>query len=27
MMFLFVVERLTIGPPASTGADAHVPLD
>ena len=27
MMFLFVVERLTIGPPASTGGDAHVPLD
>ena len=27
MMFLFVIERLTIGPPASTGADAHVPLD
>ena len=25
MMFLFVVERLTIGPPASTGGDAHVP--
>src|SRR5215213_5613210 len=27
MMFLFVVERLTIGPPASNGGDAHVPLD
>ena len=27
MMFLFVVERLTIGPPASNGADAHVPLE
>ena len=27
MMFLFVVERLTIGPPISTGGDAHVPLD
>jgi TRAP-type C4-dicarboxylate transport system permease small subunit len=27
MMFLFVVERLTIGPPASSGGDAHVPLD
>jgi TRAP-type C4-dicarboxylate transport system permease small subunit len=27
MMFLFVVERLTIGPPASTGADAHVPVE
>ena len=27
MMFLFVVERLTIGPPASRGGDAHVPLD
>jgi TRAP-type C4-dicarboxylate transport system permease small subunit len=27
MMFLFVVERLTIGPPASMGADAHVPVD
>ena len=27
MMFLFVIERLTIGPPASTGGDAHVPLD
>ena len=27
MMFLFVVERLTIGPPDSTGGDAHVPLD
>ena len=27
MMFLFVVERLTIGPPASTGGDAHVPLE
>ena len=27
MMFLFVVERLTIGPPASNGADAHVPIE
>jgi TRAP-type C4-dicarboxylate transport system permease small subunit len=27
MMFLFVVERLTIGPPLSRGGDAHVPLD
>ena len=27
MMFLFVVERLTIGPPVSSGGDAHVPLD
>src|SRR6187397_2449216 len=27
MMLLFVVERLTIGPPASTGGDAHVPFD
>ena len=27
MMFLFVVERLIIGPPVSRGGDAHVPLD
>ena len=27
MMFLFVVERLTIGPPPQDGSDAHVPLD
>src|SRR3954447_9991828 len=27
MMFLFVVERLTIGPPASTGGDAHLPVE
>jgi len=27
MMLLFVVERLTIGPPPQDGSDAHVPLD
>ena len=27
MMFLFVVERLTIGAPASTGGDAHLPVE
>jgi TRAP-type C4-dicarboxylate transport system permease small subunit len=27
MMFLFVVERLTIGPPPQDGSDAHVPID
>ncbi|WP_081421644.1 TRAP transporter small permease [Tardiphaga robiniae] len=27
MMFLFVVERLTIGPPPQDGSDAHIPLD
>lgn len=27
MMFMFVVERLTIGPPPQDGSDAHVPLD
>lgn len=27
MMFLFVVERLTIGAPPRTAGDAHVPLD
>ncbi|MES2027804.1 MAG: TRAP transporter small permease [Pseudomonadota bacterium] len=27
MMFFFVVERLTIGPPPQDGSDAHVPLD
>lgn len=27
MMFLFVVERLTIGPPPQDGSDAHVPLE
>jgi TRAP-type C4-dicarboxylate transport system permease small subunit len=27
MMFLFVVERLTIGPPPQDGSDAHVPVD
>jgi hypothetical protein len=27
MMFLFVVERLTIGPPPRDGADAHVPVE
>ena len=27
MMLLFVVERLTIGPPASTGGDAHLPVE
>src|SRR3954447_8816973 len=27
MMFLFVVERLTIGPPASRGGDAPVPVE
>ena len=27
MMLLFVVERLTIGPPPRDGADAHVPVE
>jgi TRAP-type C4-dicarboxylate transport system permease small subunit len=27
MMLLFVIERLTIGPPPADGSDAHVPLD
>ena len=27
MMFLFVVERLTIGPPPLDGSDAHVPIE
>jgi len=27
MMFLFVVERLTIGPPPLDGSDAHVPVE
>jgi TRAP-type C4-dicarboxylate transport system permease small subunit len=27
MMFLFVVERLTIGPPPQDGSDAHVPIE
>ena len=27
MMLLFVIERLTIGPPPQDGSDAHVPLD
>ena len=27
MMLLYVVERLTIGPPPQDGSDAHVPLD
>ena len=27
MMLLFVIERLTIGPPPSSGGDAHIPLD
>ncbi|MDI4237625.1 TRAP transporter small permease [Bradyrhizobium sp. Arg237L] len=27
MMFLFVVERLTIGPPPRDGSDAHVPVE
>jgi TRAP-type C4-dicarboxylate transport system permease small subunit len=27
MMFLFVIERLTIGPPPSTGGDAHVAFE
>ena len=27
MMFLFVVERLTIGPPPADGSDAHVPVE
>jgi len=27
MMLLFVVERLTIGPPPADGSDAHIPLD
>jgi TRAP-type C4-dicarboxylate transport system permease small subunit len=27
MMLLFVIERLTIGPPTSTGGDAHLPIE
>ena len=27
MMLLFVLERLTIGPPPQDGSDAHIPLD
>lgn len=27
MMLLFVIERLTIGPPPQDGSDAHIPLD
>lgn len=27
MLLLFVLERLTIGPPPQDGSDAHVPLD
>ena len=27
MMLLFVIERLTIGPPAASGGEARVPLD
>jgi TRAP-type C4-dicarboxylate transport system permease small subunit len=27
MMLLYVIERLTIGPPPADGSDAHVPLD
>jgi TRAP-type C4-dicarboxylate transport system permease small subunit len=27
MMFLYVVERLTIGPPPHDGSDAHVPVE
>jgi TRAP-type C4-dicarboxylate transport system permease small subunit len=27
MMLLFVIERLTIGPPPSTGSDAHLPVE
>jgi TRAP-type C4-dicarboxylate transport system permease small subunit len=27
MMLLFVVERLTIGPPPRDGADAHIPIE
>lgn len=27
MMVLFVIERLTIGPPPQDGSDAHIPLD
>jgi TRAP-type C4-dicarboxylate transport system permease small subunit len=27
MMLLFVVERLTIGPPPRDGADAHIPVE
>jgi len=27
MMLLFVIERLTIGPPPRDGADAHVPVE
>lgn len=27
MLLLFVIERLTIGPPPQDGSDAHVPLD
>jgi TRAP-type C4-dicarboxylate transport system permease small subunit len=27
MMLLFVIERLTIGPPPSSGVDPHLPLE
>jgi TRAP-type C4-dicarboxylate transport system permease small subunit len=27
MMLLFVIERITIGPPPQDGSDAHIPLD
>lgn len=27
MMLLFVIERLTIGPPPSSGSDPHVPIE
>ena len=27
MMLLFVIERLTIGPPPSSGGDPHVPIE
>jgi TRAP-type C4-dicarboxylate transport system permease small subunit len=27
MMLLFVIERLTIGPPPSSGADPHLPVE
>ena len=27
MMLLYVIERLTIGPPPQDGSDAHVPLE
>lgn len=27
MMLLFVIERLTIGPPPQDGSDAHIPLE